>query len=151
MLLRVCLMCVLSACSQLLYAFEPATACGVDEQRGLDDAQLGMQWKLALPVNYQRGAPLWLEVQAGQIASGHELEVRSPTGHLLGVVSPYGTRGGAAGRYVFPVSLPMSPDLFFDGFVHVYVRVTQSNLPTRQPREGELRALRLLGSGVLTR
>jgi hypothetical protein len=64
----------------------------------------GRTVNLALPHALREGETAWLLVTVGVIPRGAEIEITSPSGHLLGVISPYGIRSGsAAGTYTVPL------------------------------------------------
>jgi hypothetical protein len=64
----------------------------------------GRAVNLALPHALREGETAWLLVTVGVIPRGAEIEITTPSGRLLGVVSPYGIRSGsAAGTYTVPL------------------------------------------------
>jgi hypothetical protein len=64
----------------------------------------GRTVNLALPHALREGETAWLLVTVGVIPRGAEIEITSPSGRLLGVISPYGIRSGsAAGTYTVPL------------------------------------------------
>jgi hypothetical protein len=64
----------------------------------------GRAVNLALPHALREGETAWLLVTVGAIPRGAEIEITSPSGRLLGVISPYGIRSGnAAGTYTVPL------------------------------------------------
>jgi hypothetical protein len=64
----------------------------------------GRTVNLALPHALREGETAWLLVTVGVIPRGAEIEITTPSGRLLGVISPYGIRSGnAAGTYTVPL------------------------------------------------
>ncbi len=57
-----------------------------------------------LPRALQAGEKVFLEVQLGVLPRGQQIEVATPSGRSLGVISPHGIRTGeASGIYLLPV------------------------------------------------
>ncbi|HEY6972355.1 MAG TPA: hypothetical protein VJA94_24300 [Candidatus Angelobacter sp.] len=75
---------------------------------------------LTLPHALRSGERAWLEIQVGTISRGAEIVVKTTSGRLLGVISPYGVRSGApAGTYTVPVP----PEAISKGQVSVQISI----------------------------
>jgi virulence-associated protein VagC len=81
----------LVALAYLAFVAQPASAVA------------GRSVTLTLPHELRAGETAWLEVSVGVI--GHaEIEITTPNGRSLGVISPYAVRPGhPAGTYIVPV------------------------------------------------
>lgn len=104
-----------------------------------------MQRTLTLPRPLAAGANAWLEVQVGPLAPGQRVRVTTPTGELLGAISPFGP---AERRHAGVYSLPVPPDAIREGSLSVVVTVTESDKPPRAPTPAEVQSLKLLAPGV---
>lgn len=98
---------------------------------------------LALPANYRPGATLFIQVQARLVPAGHALHIRGKNGELLGVVSPYGTRGGEAGIYTLPLAHALAQEAPAQGLL-VYISLMGGASKPQVPNERQLRAVKLV-------
>src|SRR5690242_139565 len=91
---------------------------------------------LVLPHALHPGETAWLEVKVGVIARGAEIDISTTSGRLLGVVSPFGIRGGSqAGTYT--VALPA--DAISNGRISVRLSLNYyhaQRAPTREEVKG---------------
>lgn len=93
------------ACALLLAACAHAPA---PDDAAIDDALID----LALSRPPAAGERLLLEVDAGVLAAGEEIVLRTLDGQLIGTVSPHGIRSGeAAGTYPVPVPAALLPTM----------------------------------------
>ncbi len=96
---------------------------------------------LTLPQPLQSGDTAFIEVTLGVIGPGQEIEITTPGGRTLGVISPHGIRAGnAAGTY----TLPLPADAICHGRVAITLRVTRSDAKARMPTADEVRGLRVV-------
>ena len=96
---------------------------------------------LALPQPFDAGDSAYIEVQVGVIGPGHEIEVRTVDGRMLGVISPHGIRAGrAAGIY----TLPLPADAICNGRVGITLMITRSDAAPRVPDADEVRGVRVV-------
>jgi hypothetical protein len=99
----------------------------------------GRDVDLKLPRALQAGETAFIEVQLGLLPRGKEIEVTTPSGRMLGVISPFGLRAGQeAGTY----NLPLPADTIIDGHVIIRLYVTQ-NGTRRTPSVDEVRNVRV--------
>jgi hypothetical protein len=88
----------------------------------------------------QAGETLLLEVQLGMLPRGKEIELTTPSGRELGVVSPHGIRPGhEAGTYTVPVPA----DLVTNGHLIVRLSITEPNGGKRAPTPDEVKNVRV--------
>lgn len=93
----------------------------------------------------QAGDTAYIEVQVGAIGPGQEIEIATPGGRTLGVISPHGIRAGrAAGTY----TLPVPADAFCHGRLKITLMITRSDAAPRVPDADEVRAVRLVVDGA---
>lgn len=104
-----------------------------------------MERTLTLPHSLDAGANAWLEVQVGPLAPGQRVRVTTPTGELLGAISPFGT---AERRHAGVYSLPVPQDAIHAGALSVIVTITEANTPPRAPTPAEVQSLKLLAPGA---
>lgn len=96
---------------------------------------------LTLPQPLQSGDTAFIEVTLGVIGAGQEIEITTPGGRTLGVISPHGIRAGnAAGTY----TLPLPADAICHGRVAITLRVTRSDAKARMPTADEVRGVRVV-------
>jgi hypothetical protein len=96
---------------------------------------------LTLPQPLQSGDIAFIEVTLGVIRPGQEIEITTPGGRTLGVISPHGIRAGhAAGTY----TLPLPSDAICHGRVAVTLRLTRSDAKARMPTANEVRGVRVV-------
>jgi hypothetical protein len=94
---------------------------------------------LQLPHALRPGETATLLVSVGVIPKGARIEVTTPSGRILGTISPYGIRAGReAGTY--PVPLP--PDAITGRRVCVTLSLVFADTH-RAPREKEVRGVRV--------
>lgn len=96
---------------------------------------------LTLPQPFDAGDSAYIEVQVGVIGPGHEIEVKTADGRMLGVISPHGIRAGrAAGVY----TLPLPADAICKGRVGITLMITRSDAASRVPDADEVRGVRVV-------
>lgn len=96
---------------------------------------------LTLPQPFDAGDSAYIEVQVGVIGPGHEIEVKTVDGRMLGVISPHGIRAGsAAGVY----TLPLPADTICKGRVGIALMITRSDAAPRVPGADEVRGVRVV-------
>jgi hypothetical protein len=96
---------------------------------------------LTLPQPFDAGDSAYIEVQVGVIGPGHEIEVRTADGRMLGVISPHGIRAGrAAGVY----TLPLPADAICNDRVGITLMITRSDAAARVPDVDEVREVRVV-------
>lgn len=96
---------------------------------------------LTLPQPFDAGDSAYIEVQVGVIGPGHEIEVKTADGRMLGVISPHGIRAGrAAGTY----TLPLPADVICNGRVGITLMITRSDAAPRVPDADEVRGVRVV-------
>ena len=95
---------------------------------------------LKLPRTLQRDETALLTVRLGKLPRGRELEITTPAGRNLGVVSPFSIPSGQeAGTY----TLPLPADAFVDGRVTVRLYLCLADKQKRKPTQDEVKSLRL--------
>ena len=93
---------------------------------------------LGMPHALRSGETAWLEVKVGAISKGDEIEVETPAGRFLGVISPFGIRGGHdAGTYTLPIPV----DVILNDRVTVRVFVKAFGQAQRTPTKNEVKSL----------
>ena len=98
-----------------------------------------------LPQPLQSGDTAFIEVTLGVIGPGQEIEITTPGGRTLGVISPHAIRAGnAAGTY----TLPLPADAICHGRVAITLRVTRSDAKARMPTADEVRGVRVVVNGA---
>jgi hypothetical protein len=96
---------------------------------------------LTLPQPLHAGDTASIEVKLGVIGPGQEIEITTPGGRTLGVISPHGIRAGhAAGTY----TLPVPADAICHGRVAVRLMITRSDAAPRMPNADEVRSVRVV-------
>lgn len=96
---------------------------------------------LTLPQPLEAGGTAYIEVLVGVIGPGQEIEIATPGGRTLGVISPHGIRAGsAAGTY----TLPVPADAICHGRIAVKLMITRSDAASRVPTGEEVRGVRLV-------
>ena len=96
---------------------------------------------LTLPQPFDAGDSAYIEVQVGVIGPGHEIEVKTADGRMLGVISPHGIRAGrAAGVY----TLPLPADAICNDRVGITLMITRSDAAARVPDVDEVRGVRVV-------
>jgi hypothetical protein len=96
--------------------------------------------ELALPRPPGDGEAIWVEIRAGALPRGAEIEVRTGDGARLGTVSPFGTARGQAATYTIP--LPKSA--IAGGRVELHLEVEEPGAPARAPMPGEVESVTLI-------
>ena len=98
---------------------------------------------LALPQPLDAGETAYIEVKLGVIGPGQEIEITTPGGRTLGVISPHGIRAGrAAGTY----TLPLPADAICQDRIAIKLRITRSDAKARMPTADEVRGVRVVVS-----
>lgn len=94
---------------------------------------------LSLPHALRAGESASLEIQVGAVPHGTEIEVRTASGQLLGVISPFGVRSGnPSGTYTVPVP----PDAISHN--HISVRLLLKYYQSqRAPTRKEVKSVRI--------
>ncbi len=95
---------------------------------------------LVLPHPLGAGEAAWIEVQAGALRRGQEIDIKTASGQDLGTVSPFGVRDGQdAGTY----ALPVPEGAIRDGSLSLRITISQFGAPPRAPTAEELRSVKL--------
>src|ERR1700726_2432143 len=102
-------------------------------------AAAGRVETLSLPHALRADESASLEIQVGAVPHGTEIEVRTASGQLLGVISPFGVRSGnLAGTYTVPVP----PDAISHN--HISVRLLLKYYQSqRAPTRKEVKSVRI--------
>jgi hypothetical protein len=91
--------------------------------------------ELALPRAAAADERVDLQVQAGPVPRGSEIDITTPGGELIGTISPFAIRAGRpAGTYTFP--LPARD--IRDGRVTVRLSVRSAGTTPRAPTADEV-------------
>lgn len=106
-------------------------------------AAAGRVETLILPHALRAGESATLEIQVGAVSHGTEVEVRTMSGQLLGMISPFGVRSGnEAGTY----SVPVPADAISNN--HISVRLMLKYYQSqRAPTRQEVKRIRIRISG----
>ena len=100
-----------------------------------DVAETSRVFELAIPRPASPQQSAYLSVEVGVIAKGTEIDITTPSGMLIGTVSPFAIRPGQpAGTYVFP----LSPDTIQNGRIIVQLAVRRAGAPTHAPAADEV-------------
>jgi hypothetical protein len=84
----------------------------------------------------REGETAWLQVQLGPLARGQQIEITTPEGRLMGVISPYGIRSGReAGTY----TVPLPADAFSDTRISLRLSVDVTDHTQRAPTPREVK------------
>ena len=95
---------------------------------------------LVLPRSLTAEEGVSVELKLGVLERGNEIEVKTMSGKLLGVISPYGIRSGEeAGTYTVPVP----PELVANKRLSLRIILDQHSRGKRAPTNKELRGVRL--------
>jgi len=95
---------------------------------------------LVLPRSLTAAEGVAVELKLGVLERGNEIEVKTMSGKLLGVISPYGIRSGEeAGTYTVPVP----PELVANKRLSLRIILDQHSRGKRAPTNKELRGVRL--------
>jgi hypothetical protein len=104
-------------------------------------AALAHELTLTLPHPIRAGETAWVEVRVGPLRRGEEIDVTTPSGRLLGVISPFAVRSGhEAGTY----TLPVPRNAIRNGRIAIRLAITQPNRPPRAATAQEVRSVKLL-------
>ncbi len=96
---------------------------------------------LTLPKPLHSDETAYIEVQLGVIGPGQEIEITTPGGRTLGVISPHGIRAGnAAGTY----TLPLPANAICHDRVAIKLMITRSDAAPRTPTADEVRGVRVV-------
>ena len=103
----------------------------------------GVQFRtvnLTLPHALRAGESATLLVSVGKIPRSAEIEITTPPGDLVGVISPYGIRpGNEAGTY----TVPLPPEAISGRKVWVWVAIS-ANGKKRAPTMKEVKRVRVV-------
>jgi hypothetical protein len=92
--------------------------------------------ELALPRAASADEAVDLEVQTGVMPRGTEIDVTTPSGELLGTISPFAIPPGhPAGTYV----IPLNANDIVNGHVTVQLSLRGYGIPPRPPTASEVR------------
>jgi hypothetical protein len=92
--------------------------------------------ELALPRAVSANEAVDLEVQTGVMPRGTEIDVTTPSGGLLGTISPFAIPPGhPAGTY----TIPLSASDIVNGHVTVQLSLKGYGIPPRPPTASEVR------------
>lgn len=92
--------------------------------------------ELALPHAAAANEAVDLEVRTGVMPRGTEIDVTTPSGELLGTISPFAIPPGhPAGTY----TIPLSASDIVNGHVTVQLSVKGYGIPPRPPTASEVR------------
>jgi len=95
---------------------------------------------LTLPRALKAGEAATVVVEVGVLKRGHEIVVTTPSGKLIGTISPFGIPPGqAAGSY----SLPVPAEAVKDGKLSLRLSLTGTGGPPRAPTEQEVKSLKV--------
>lgn len=101
---------------------------------------VGGEVVLTLPRPLKPGEAATLVVEVGVLKRGHEVVVTTPSGKLIGTISPYGIPPGqAAGSY----ALPVPAEAVKDGKLSLRLSLTGTGGPPRAPTDQEVKSLRV--------
>jgi hypothetical protein len=105
------------------------------------------EWReveLVLPRALETSETVVVEVRLGMLPRGMEIEVSTPSGRELGVISPHGVpTGNEAGTY----TLPIPPEVFTKGHAAIRLAINQPNRTRRAPTEDEVKSVRVKIAG----
>ncbi|MDE1148156.1 MAG: hypothetical protein PW843_16270 [Azospirillaceae bacterium] len=125
------------ACGLVLIREGAAADPMTDDDTGRDNAASGgaREITLTLPHPPTAGERVWLLVRLGPVQHGQVIQVSTPAGRRLGVVSPFGVRAGQdAGTY----PLPLPGDAVEGQHLTLRLAITQGNGPPRAPTLAEV-------------
>lgn len=92
--------------------------------------------ELAVPYSAAANERLDLQVQTGVMPRGTQIEVTTPSGELLGTISPFAIPPGhPAGTY----TIPLSAGDIVNGHVSVRLSLKGYGIPPRPPTANEVR------------
>lgn len=95
---------------------------------------------LALPRPLKAGEAVTVVVEVGVLQRGREIVVTTPSGELIGTISPHGIRPGQpAGSY----PMPAPAEAVKDGKLALRLSVTGTGGPPRAPTDQEVKSLRV--------
>jgi hypothetical protein len=95
---------------------------------------------LTLPRSLKAGEAVTVVVEVGVLPRGCEISVTTPSGQLIGTVSPFGIRAGqAAGSY----ALPVPAEAVKDGKLSLRLTLTGTGGPPRAPTDQEVKSLKV--------
>lgn len=96
---------------------------------------------LTLAHPLRAGETAYLEVRLGALPTGQEIELRSDTGRMLGVISPHAIRPGRdAGTY----TVPLPNEVIRDGRIRIQLVTTPAGGAARDATEDEVRSVRVV-------
>ena len=96
--------------------------------------------ELTLPRAAAADEAVWLQVRAGALPRGTEIQVSTSDGVLLGTVSPFGGPRGHGATY----TIPLPKTAVRDGRVRLRFEVHEAGAPARPPRPGEVESVSLI-------
>jgi len=100
----------------------------------------GRDVTLALAHPLQAGEALSLELTVGAISRGSEIEITTPSGRMLGTISPYGPRSGREGG---TYTVPLPADVVSNNNVCLRLSITEYGRAQRAPTSDEVKSVRL--------
>jgi hypothetical protein len=101
----------------------------------------GMEMTFQLPRPLDEAATATLEVRVGPLAPGQKVSVTTPTGELIGTISPFGAK---AREHAAVYTLPVPREAFRAGTLATRVTITEGKLPPRAPTAAEVQSLKLV-------
>jgi hypothetical protein len=100
----------------------------------------GRMVTLPLPHPIRAGETVFLELTIGAIERGAEIEITTPSGRSLGVVSPFAIRSGhPAGTY----TVPLPSDAISGDRVSLRLSLDTHIRPQRAPTKQEVKSIRV--------
>ena len=91
-----------------------------------------------LPRPLRAGEAVSVEVQVGVLGGGKEIELTTPAGRPLGVISPFGVRTGqGAGTY----TVPIPSELIVNDQITLRLSVSQFGRAQRAPTVDEVKSV----------
>jgi hypothetical protein len=95
---------------------------------------------LPLPHPVRAGETVFVELTIGAIERGAEIEITTPSGQLLGVVSPFAIRSGhPAGTY----TVPLPSDAISGDRVSLRLSLDMQGGAQRAPTKDEVKSVRV--------
>jgi hypothetical protein len=105
--------------------------------------QAGLRDGIPLPRPPAAGERVVLEVELGPVGAGTRIVLRTPTGRLIGTVSPHGIRyGTAAGTYPVPVPEDLLVEVLRDGRIHLQMLIESAGIDARRANADDVRSVR---------
>ena len=103
--------------------------------------------ELTLPRPAAHDEAVWIQVRAGALEPGTEIQVRTADGVPVGSVSPFGGPRNQGATY----TIPLPRTAIRDGRVRLRLDVHATGTPARPPRRGEVEDVTLIYVPVTNR